>query len=75
MKNASDDKAYAALMKKYKEAIKKKKYYKTQCKIANENISNIIKKLKNYSKRRGYKKWIEQFDVAKKQTIEVSLLL
>ena len=32
-----------------------------------------IKKLKNYSKRRGYKKWIEQFDVAKKQTIEVSL--
>lgn len=34
-----------------------------------------IKKLKNYSKRRGYKKWIEQFDVAKKQTIEVSLLL
>lgn len=30
-----------------------------------------IKKLKNYSKRRGYKKWIEQFDASKKQTIEV----
>ena len=52
MKNASDDKAYAALMKKYKEAIKKKKYYKTQCKIANENISNIIKKLNPDDKKR-----------------------
>ena len=44
MKSVSDDKAYNALLKKFKDVVKKKKYYKTQCKIANENIASIIKK-------------------------------
>ena len=41
---------YRDLMKKYSEAINKKKYYKEQCKIANSNIENIIKKLQPQQK-------------------------
>jgi len=41
---------YKDLMKKYSEVIKKKKYYKEQCKIANTNIENIIKKLQPQQK-------------------------
>ncbi len=42
--------SYRDLMKKYSEAINKKKYYKEQCKIANSNIENIIKKLQPQQK-------------------------
>ena len=42
--------SYRDLMKKYSEAINKKKYYKEQCKIANTNIENIIKKLQPQQK-------------------------
>lgn len=33
------------LMKKYNEVIKKKNYYKSQCKTANENLKNLINQL------------------------------
>lgn len=52
MKSVSDDKAYNALLKKFKDVVKKKKYYKTQCKIANENIANIIQKLNPDDKKK-----------------------
>ena len=35
----------AKLMKQYKDVVKKKNYYKSQCKLANENIRKIIDKL------------------------------
>ena len=35
----------AKLMKQYKDVVKKKNYYKSQCKLANENIGKIIDKL------------------------------
>ena len=40
------DSSYKDLLKKYNEVLKKKKYYKEQCKIANKNIEKIIEKLK-----------------------------
>jgi chromosome segregation ATPase len=40
------DSSYKDLMKKYNDILKKKKYYKEQCKIANKNIEKIIEKLK-----------------------------
>ena len=52
MKSVSDDKAYNALLKKFKDVVKKKKYYKTQCKIANENIASIIQKLNPDDKKK-----------------------
>ena len=52
MKSVSDDKAYNALLKKFKNVMKKKKYYKTQCKIANENIASIIQKLNPDDKKK-----------------------
>ena len=42
---------YRDLMKKYKELIKKKKFYKDQCKIANSNIEKIIQRLNPEQKK------------------------
>ena len=51
MKYTTDDRAYADLMKKYKEVLEKKKYYKKQCKITNNNILAIINKVTPEQKR------------------------
>ena len=51
MKYTTDDRAYADLMKKYKEVLEKKKYYKKQCKITNNNILAIMKKVTPEQKR------------------------
>ena len=41
----NDSEGEAKLIKNYKDAIKKKKYYKDQCKEANEKLSKLIEKL------------------------------
>jgi chromosome segregation ATPase len=51
MKYTTDDRAYADLMKKYKEVLEKKKYYKKQCKITNNNILAIMNKVTPEQKR------------------------
>ena len=56
---------YRDLMKKYKELIKKKKFYKDQCKIANSNIEKIIQRLNPEQKKdlelnESYKPMISQ---------------
>ena len=51
MKYTTDDRAYADLMRKYKEVLEKKKYYKKQCKITNNNILAIMNKVTPEQKR------------------------